>query len=243
MKIIKQTFLIALLALSSIFTSCEDDNASVVIVVSEERAAEVVATSLAYNTYGMASSVYYISNAINTQLNCDETGTDNSTINYTSLFGGVTAVHQYNDSYSKTCSPNPIINFETEAQQSVDAVYFSSNHNVNGDFVVTGLEDTALNELYSGMYHRVGDWYSKIYHDSMDIDYTMAFNELVVDKATYYITGGTSEFTLITKYSESTESYTFKGTVTFLNQDEAQIDFEDGDSYLLNLERGTITKI
>ena len=57
MRIYLKRFGMMVLAVSGlIMASCEtDDNADVVVVViSEERAVEIVAASLAYNTYGLA---------------------------------------------------------------------------------------------------------------------------------------------------------------------------------------------
>lgn len=69
-----------------VFTSCsDDDNEEVVNIVSEEQAAEIVATSLAYNTYGMAANVNYVSDEISTILNCDEQATSSGTNNYMSV--------------------------------------------------------------------------------------------------------------------------------------------------------------
>ena len=212
----KKLGLIVLAIVGLTFTSCDNSDNAIVIVVSEERAAEIVATSLAYNTYGMASNVNYVSNEISNALNCDEQNTNSGTNDYTSVFGAVTSTYQFNESYSKVCSPTETINYSITAFQDIDAVYFTSQQDVEASFVVTGLEDTAVNELFSGSYHREGNWFSKTFNDSLDVEYNMNFSDLNVDKTTYYIISGTSSFSMNANYSETTESTSFSGTVTFL---------------------------
>lgn len=154
-----------------------------------------------------------------------------------------TIICQFNESYSKTCSSSETINYAITAFQDIDAVYFTSQHDIEAGFVVTGLEDTEANELYSSSYRREGNWFSKTFNDSLDVEYDMNFSELKVDKTTYYIVAGISTFTMHANYSETSESTTFSGNVTFINEDETQIDFNNGNSYLLNLENGEISLI
>lgn len=244
MKTVKRKMnliLMVLLTSSGTFTlsSCDNEE-TVVIVISEERAAEIVAASLAYNTYGMAANVHYVSNEISQLLDCDEQGSNSGTINYISPFGGVTSSFHFTESYSRTCSPEEIINYTTAAFQDIDAVLFTSQQEVNAEFTVKGLEDTAPDELYSGAYSRNGNWYSKVYHDRLDIEYAMNFDSLRVDKNSLLIVSGTSAFDLTVGYSETPGSVNFNGHVTFLSEDEAQIDFTNGSSYLLNLRTGEI---
>lgn len=226
-------------------TSCETDGDDevVVVVISEERAAEIVAASLAYNTYGLASNVNYFSNGISDELNCGEQGSNSGTLNYSSIFGNVASTYQFDEDFSKSCEPAEAIAYSIDAFQDIDAVYFDSRQDVESKFTVTGLETGATNELYSGSYQREGDWFSKIYLDSLDLLYMMNFTDLSVDKDTYFIVSGTSTFSLEVDYSETMDRSTFSGTVTFINEDEARIDFENGDSYLLDLETGEINLI
>lgn len=247
MKTIKNNFkvitILAITIFSFTFTSCDHNDDAVIIVVSEEQAIEIVATSLAYNTYGMASNVNYVSNEISEALACGEQNTNSGTNNYVSAFGGITSIYQFNESYSKICTPNEIINYSISAFQDIDAVYFTSQQDIEASFTVTGLEDTAPNELYSGVYQREGNWYSKVYNDSLDVFYNMNFTDLNINKTTYHIVSGISAFNLNTNYSETSESNTFSGNVIFLNENEVQIDFTNGNSYLLNLETGEIILI
>lgn len=241
---IKKLGLTVIAILGLTLTSCDtDDGDDIIIVISEERAAEIVASSLAYNTYGIASNISYVSNEISTILNCDEQATKSGTNNYTSAFGNVTSTYQFVESYSKTCTPTEIIDYSISAFQDIDALYFTSQQDVEAGFTVTGLEDTSTNELYSGSYHREGNWFSKTFNDNLDIEYDMDFSDLNVDKTTYYIVSGTSSFSMDANYSETSESTLFNGTVTFLNDNEAQIDFNNGSSYRLNLETGKINLI
>lgn len=240
-------YLIAIMAIS--FTSCntDDDVCStddeVVIVITEETAVEIITSSLAYNTYGMASNVNYVSDEISTILNCDEQATNSGTNNFTSVFGNVTSIYQFNEFYSKTCVPSEVIEYSITAFQDTDAVYFTSQENVEADFTVVGLDDTSTNEIYSGSYHREGNWFSKSFNDSFDVEYDMNFSDLYVNKTSYNIVSGISSFSMAANYSETSESTSFNGTVTFLNEGEAQLDFNNGSSYLLNLETGEISLI
>ena len=245
MKTLKSNFnkltLIVIAFLGLTFTACDtNDDDTIVIIVSEERAAEIVATSLAYNTYGIASNVNYVSTQIANNLNCEEQASNSGTLHYSSIFGNVTSIYQFDENYAKSCIPVEQISYNITALQNTDAVYFTSQEDVEASFIVTGLEDTTTHEVYSGSYRRDGNWFSKVYQDSLNTVYSMSFTGLNVDKSTSYITSGTSTFTLSAAYSESDTVNSFNGTVTFLNEDEAQIDFTNGNSYLLNLETGEI---
>lgn len=233
------------LALSAIvMASCEtDDDEILVVVISEERAAEIVAASLAYNTYGLASNVNYVSNEISDILECGEQGSNSGTLDYTSVFGNVTSTYQFNEQFSKSCDPIEAIQYDISAFQDIDAVYFDSRQDVDSEFTVTGLEPEATDQLYNGSYQREGDWFSKVFNDELDVDYGMEFIDLGVDKQTLFIVSGTSTFTLRVDYSETSESSSFSGTVTFINEDEARIDFSNGDSYLLDLETGEVQRV
>ena len=231
-------FAFALLLTGISLSSCDDD--TVTIVITEERAAEIVATSLAYNTYGLASNVNYVSNQVSNLLNCNEQASNGGINTYVSNFGGVTSSYQFNEIYSKACSPEESINYSITAFQDIDAVFFSSQQDVSAVFAVSGLEDTSTNEIYNGSYHRDGNWYSKTFHDSLDVVYNMNFDELRINKSTYRIVSGVSNFDLTIGYSETTDTILFHGTVTFIHESEAQIHFNDGNTYVLNLDTGAI---
>lgn len=240
-KYFKSLGMLVIAALSFMVMSCEtEDDEVIVVVISEERAAEIVAASLAYNTYGLASNVNYFSNEISNVLDCGEQGNNSGTLNYTSIFGNVTSSYRFNETFSKNCDPIEAISYSIDAFQDIDAVYFDSQQDVDSQFMVTGLEAEATNELYSGSYQREGDWFSKTFNDSLDVLYAMDFANLSIDKDTFFIVSGTSTFSLNVDYSETSESSTFNGTVTFINEDEARIDFNNGDTYLLDLETGEI---
>ena len=228
--------------LSVLTTSCDtNDDEVVVVVISEERAAEIIASSLAYNTYGLASVVNYVSNEISQELECGEQAENNGTNTFSSSF--VQYTYTFDETFSRTCTDTEQVNYDFTALQDIDAFYFTSRQDVEGGFVVTGLEESAPSELFNGNYQREGDWFSKVFEDSLDVLLNINFNELNVSKDTYFITSGISDFSLDVDYSETDESTSFRGTVTFLNEDEARIDFENGDSFLLNLNDGSIQRI
>ncbi|MDY8134317.1 hypothetical protein [Aquimarina sp. 2201CG5-10] len=239
----KIVILTIVLTAGHITVSCDNNDDVLVVVISEERAAEIVATSLAYNTYGLASNVNHFSTEITNSLDCEEQGSNSGTLDFTSIYGNVTSAFEFTDHFSKVCDPLDMISYEVTALHDIDALYFASQQNVNAQFTVTGLEIGTINEFYSGLYQREGNWISKIFNDSFDITYTMQFNELNVDKNTSLIVSGTSTFILNVDYSETSESSNFSGTVTFLNENEARVDFTNGSSYLLNLETGEINLI
>ena len=243
-KYLKKLGMSMVFAMAFMATSCDDnDDEVIVVVISEARAAEIVATSLAYNTYGLASNVNYFSEEISNILDCGEMGTNSGTLDYTSIFGNVTSTFEFIEDFSKSCDPVEMVSYNVTAFQDIDAVYFTSQQDVEAQFLVTGLETGTTNELYTGSYQREGDWHSKTFNDSLGVTYVMQFNDLSVDKDTFLIISGTSGFTLNVDYSETTASSSFSGTVTFINEDEARIDFNNGDSYLLNLETGEISLV
>ncbi|UTW66441.1 sterol desaturase family protein [bacterium SCSIO 12643] len=206
--------------------------------ISEAEAAEIVATSLAYNTYGMASSVYAVSHEIDSGVNCNEQWSDSGTAHYTSIYGHVTSEYTYDEDYAKICGDYEMVHYQVKASQTIDAVYFSSYQDVDAFFTVTGMEDSLTIEYYSGAYSYTGERFSKSSGQTLKVSYQMQFSDLQIDKSTYYITGGQSGFDIKVD-SDISESYS--GMVVFINDKEAQISFSNGNTYLLNLETGMIS--
>ncbi len=225
------------------FTSCDNDDNEIIIVISEERAAEVIASSMAYNTYGLTANIEYISFLIDEGLDCNEQITNTDVIQYNSVFDAIAYIYTFTENYSKECQEIEQINYAIEANENLDALYFQSQEDIVADFDVQGIDQSETEESFSGRYERDGDWHSKIYHDTLIVDFTTNLNAITIDKTIGRIVSGTSTFDLTLNYSESTEMSNYTGNVVFLNSTDARIDFENGASYLLNIETGHIELI
>lgn len=235
-----KTYTAHLIALSMAFssiglTACEDDDTVIIVSreVSQEDAQELMANILSYETYGLVAQFDRIGDEVLESAECDVPTTDTATasgglVNYTYDYA-------FSEAYTLFCDAGLLLQYDLTGQQDIDALTYDAQHVITLAFQTTGLEESAEDEVYDGAYDRSGDWRADRSGETYDFTYDSTVEDVRVAKDSNKIVGGTSTFTLTQTYSRANVSYTYTGTVVFLNEDLAEVTFGDGASFVVDL--------
>lgn len=222
--------------------SCDDDDDTIIIEVpSYEDAQEIVALSLSYDSYGLVAQFEQMNSTITDSSECETLYEDSDVQTGAWDSGLITYQYDYTEAYTKYCEPELYVDYTTSASQLLEAVRFTATHEVTAQFVATGLEAESDSEIYNGSYERSGLWESTTDEDFYNFDYKSQVNEVFLSKETGKITSGTATFTLSETYSQENLTYSYEGTVEFLNEEEAMVTFDTGEVFYVNLNNVSIS--
>lgn len=237
-------YFLLLFVFAIIITACDDDDDDEIIIYvhTYEDAQEAIAISLAYDSYGLVAYFENVSSEIEINNECDilyedsdtETGEFNSS-------GLTTYEYNYNESYTKYCDPELYVDYTLTAEQLIESTRITTTHSINTDLITTGLEDTSENEIYNGTYSRSGGWETAYSEESYNFTYESKVTDIFLSKTTGEIISGTSTFTLTQKYSYDNLTYTYEGTVEFIDENEAKVTFDDGSVFYVNINNLSIS--
>jgi len=222
--------------------SCDDDDDVIYIdpVYAYSDAQEAIAISLAYSSYGLVANMEQASDEIQDISTCGELYQNTETVHNETEPGYISYDYAYTEEYLMSCD-NPAVDYDLTATETLEAVRASYEHSITVSFTVTGLADESADEIYNGAYKRTGYWDANYYDD----DYRFTFDSQIADaylsKQSGKIYSGTMTFTLVESYESSNLDYTYKGTVEFLNEDEAKVVFDDGSEFLVDLNNISIS--
>ncbi|MEM1337048.1 MAG: hypothetical protein AAGF96_04830 [Bacteroidota bacterium] len=222
------------------FACCEDDNDTLVIDlnVAEDDIEELFAVLLSYDTYGLVAQFEEVSEEIESISECEATTTNIET--ESGGFNNYSYEYRFTEVYTLFCTPERNLSYTLDGVQEIDAYNYDAVHQITSDFTTTGLEETDFNEIYNGNYDRTGAWESNFNEDTYDFIYDSTVVDILVSKESNTIQSGSSTFTLEQTYSRDNLTYTYGGTITFLNEDEAQVTFDDGETFIVDLTNVSI---
>lgn len=247
MKIMmKRILLLSMMLLSllvlALLQSCDEDDDVILITryYAYEDAEEAIAVSLSYATYGMVANMNRASNEIQGNTDCDVPFEDASTFYDETITGYISYEYAYHENYVWTCGPETTVDYTLTATQYLDAVRYDYDHEIALDFQISGLEDESPNEVYEGAYNRTGEWESGYNEETYAFDFDSEISEALVSKESNKIYSGTATFSLVQSYSYSNITYTYKGIVEFINEDEAKVEFDSGEVFYVNLNNISI---
>lgn len=223
-------------------TSCEDDNVIVVIDpdLSELDAQELMAVILSYDTYGLVAQFDQIGKAVEDLSECGETTENTET--ETGGYNRYDYEYTYTEIYTLNCEPERSVIYDLSGRQDIDALNYDAVHDILTAFTTTGLEESSADEIHNGTYGRGGSWQSDNSDAGYDFEYDSTLFDVRVSKETHQIQSGTGTFTLIQNYKGSGEQYTYTGTIVFLNAAQAEVTFEDGESFIVDLGNVSIAE-
>lgn len=226
-----------LLSLFIGFQSCDDDDDVIYFDHSHatEDAEKMIALSLSYGSYGLVSVMNQISNEIQEISECDSVYQYNDTIRGETGSGNISYEYIYNEIYELNCEADDGALFNSTATQTFDSPYYSYDHDLVIDFDVTGLKEESESEIFNGTYKRTGWWEQGYYNQDYYFDFECTISNAAVSKASNKIYSGTSEFVLVESYHFANLEFTYKGTVEFINEDEAKVIFDSGDIFYVDL--------
>jgi len=248
MKLVPRLFAFCLLPL---LISCnKDDDGTDQTALTNEEAAEVIASSLSEDADGLSVSVATMAAVTSEALAADDGGrtlsvcdyTKDSTFTRTRNTALITSSYNFEYSYQVSCS-NLGLPQAMAANLSYSGVYetarASSDNAGDGELALTGLALSENNYVANGTYSRQGSFTSKVRNqNAIQSDLTLTLADLTVDKGTYAIKGGTLSVAL-TGSVASKGNFSYTASVQFNGAGSATITI-NGETYEVDLETGEI---
>ncbi|WP_375587344.1 hypothetical protein [Flagellimonas aurea] len=240
-------FLKSLLFISaSLLLGCDDDDDLVIITYhyAQNDAEEALAISLSYASYGFVANMSKASTEIQENYACDQWYYENESISEETVSGHLSYEYSYEEEFRWSCDPIYEVDYNLMGMQHLS---FGSNvkylHDIGVDFQVTGLEENSPYENYEGTYSRFGDWQSDYNGEGYYFTFRSEILEAKVSKSSNKITSGTVNFRLTQDYRHSQMSYTYEGTVEFINEDEARVIYDSGEVFYIDLTHASISRL
>jgi hypothetical protein len=169
MKITKLFLLSCLICIAGACNDDDDDDSS---AMTSEEAADVVASSLAINSSGLATVVDASVSAADAAVEASTGGrtaacgySDQESFTATSTPGAIiTYAYNYTYSYLLTCGVDvpQSLSVTSSYTGEFDAPRLASQHTGASDFTVTALDESASSYIINGGYNRAGAFQSKI---------------------------------------------------------------------------------
>ena len=233
--------MIALFAIPFMTTSCSEVDEPITITIDD--AAELVAFSIANRTYGAVNNLNYVANSVLGLVDCNESESTSRTVNEISADGEISVSYDISENYSKTCGTEEIVNYSFNADQMLTSHRLDLDQDLNGSWIVGGVQSGSTELTYNGSYSRSGLWTYNLDNNHIDnVTFSSMLNNLKADPSDGRITGGTATF-MMNGTSTVYDSYSYEGNIEFQGSDISIITFQTGEQYELNLETGTVTRI
>ncbi|MEO1713310.1 MAG: hypothetical protein AAFU60_08245 [Bacteroidota bacterium] len=231
--------------LAILFVACEEEEEMVELVtITVDDAAELVAASLAVNTYGAVNNMNYVSDQIIELIDCNESESDTRTDTETSAGGTITASFSISESYSRTCSgEEESITYDFSLDQTTTSDRLDTDHTIAGLWTITGAESSSSSLVYNGSYSRGGSWTYNLEDNHVDNTTTsFVYSAVEANKDDGVIFAGTSTF-LLAGTSTVYEPYNYEGDVVFQANNICVATFSSGEQYEIDLNTGDVTPL
>ncbi|MES2800803.1 MAG: hypothetical protein V4638_12355 [Bacteroidota bacterium] len=161
-------------------------------------------------------------------------GTTKDTTIHFMLSGTNTAHYTFERHYELVCGADTSIT----CSGTHDGYFESSRMRVDNtgarNWTTTGIGTTYNNYTFNGKSNGNGTWESKVGRNTTtNTSWNITSSNVIIQKGTRKITGGTGAFTLIADVVDG-DSFTFSGTITFNGDDTATIVI-NGNSYTIEI--------
>jgi hypothetical protein len=248
MKTLKTSFILLSLLIAA---ACNDDNeAASGTAVSNDEAAEIVASSISEDASGLTVVVTDAAVASDEAMEEVSSGrtaacgySETLSVSKTSPEGSlITYSYDYDYFYQMTCSSEDVpLSLTADASYTgqFDAPRLASQHSGTSDLSVNQLDSSE--ELYriEGAYTRSGAFQSKIQNkNSHTSDVVITIDSVTVDKASKQITSGAASFSIVGEVPGK-GGFSISGTIVFNGAGNATISIA-GESYTVDLESGDV---
>lgn len=240
------------------FMSCEKEKDSGVNAITEDEAADMVAMALAENSAGATSVVETTTTTTDKVVNEEPlTSESGLTLKSTSVCGfshdttysfqnksGMAITFDYSFSYSYNLTCNQFNMPESMSASYTysglfDAPRLESNNTGSGALTISGLELSVTTYTVEGSFMQDGSFQSKVRNqNSSNSNIEINFIDLVINKGTYKIEGGTASAVLEGTVPQE-GSFKYSCSITFNGDDTAIVVINDS-TYLIDLENGEI---
>jgi hypothetical protein len=252
MKTFKLSFFLLLLVVA---VSCKKtDNSSVDAAVTADDAVDMAASSLAENSYGLATVTDNVSanalavsslatgsqsvNDINPHKVCGSTWVDS--LSNSGSSGSVSFSYFFKFSHTLNCNansqPDNISNTLT-FHGNFDGPRLTSSNTGGATFTIAGLTQNATSYVINGQYNRKGSFQSKVGNKKSGQDsVSLSVTNLTLTKPGRKISGGTGTIS-IAGTTSAHGSFSFTGTLVFNGDGTANLTVE-GTVYVIDLITG-----
>jgi hypothetical protein len=199
---------------------------------------------MAITTYGAVNNMSYVSEQIVDILDCDESESETRTNTETSINGEVMVSFTISESYSLACSDEEEeITYNFSADQTTTSIRIDTDHNITGNWIITGAESTSSVLIYNGSYSRGGEWtYNNKDNHTDNATTSFVYNNVKANKDDGEIFEGTSTFEL-NGTSTVYEPYSYDGNIVFQADNTCIATFGTGEQYEIDLETGDVTPL
>lgn len=219
--------------------------------VTEDVSARVLSSSLSYDSYGITAVLNYIAcegKEMVDEIECDGEKNSSDKISYATPNDKINTTYDYSQTCSKICSPEIKLHYSTLAKHITKGGYFETDNDIklNGD--LSGIDEDSEYFYFDGKYSLDGVWEDLATKLKLDVVINFnTINSIHILKSEnpdqIRVTSGKLKFTIKAGLVNSFASADIEGTITYLSELEARIDFDDGGSYLVDLKTGTVEDI
>ena len=244
MKTLKLNTILKSIALILAFTalSCYDDDTTIIIDrdLASKDAEELIAISLSYDTYGLVAHFDHIGQEIENISECDVTNTDTQ-IETGNINSNYDYIYTFTEVFTLYCEPELYLEYALEGDLEFDAYNFEEIQQININFTTTGLEDISDEEIYNGNYNTTGEMQSDFNNNTYEYSYDSTIFDIRVNKESNKIVSGSVTFSLVQTYSRNNLTYTYNGTIEFLNENAAEVTFDNGEVFVVDINNVSIS--
>lgn len=240
---------ILMVSVSCLFTiaigllqGCDDDDDVLLITrhYAYTDAEEIIAISLSYSTYGMVANMNRVSEEIQEDHDCNVLYEENDSFSTETFTGYIGYEYNYEEAFIWTCEPDTEVDYDLSAVQAFESVRYDYTHNIELDLNISGLDDTDPDEIYQGIYDRKGEWESNYNEETYSFVFESDIIETMVSKDSNKIYAGYANFYLSQTYSYSNITYSYEGSVEFIDENEARVEFDNGEVFYVDLNNISI---
>lgn len=244
-KSIHLLLFVLLLGATPLVTGCSNSVDSAT-ATTEEDAADIVAASLGNSaaTYGFSAQAADAATVANGEAITSSSGAKgNATLAETTVTKvDNTAPYTYNYTFkfTETITNDSLKSFVYKMNGVYDAPRMSSNDSANANWTVlssNGNGPTGGTATVNGTYNRDGSQTSKVRNKNIFTSkIILTTTNLVVDKATKVILGGTASLT-VTGNNTNGNSFSYAGSITFNGNGQATLQFANSRQFAIDISK------
>lgn len=236
------------LFIASCFASCKKEDPKpeepTPITITEDDAADVVASAIGTGTYGLSSSASESAQKANfayNQLVPCLYSLDTAIVKTSPIGSAISYNYNLNYGYQMYCTNGIPQNFVCTMSSSgnLDQIRMSASSTATGTLTFTGLAPSATEYTLNGTYTREGSAESKI-RAKNSFTYTLTINvtDFIINKTSYEIEGGSSTVTL-TASTSTGNTFTFNGSLSYIDENTASLVI-GSRTFTINIPNSTV---
>ncbi|MBC7774674.1 MAG: hypothetical protein H7246_04485 [Phycisphaerae bacterium] len=220
-------FSVLFFAALATLTSCRKDPDEVIELLTNSEAAEIIEDAVANRTAGLTAPTIDAATIVDAYLNnCGVPG--DTSINKAKTSGVATYDYTFGMDWLITCSNLGVpqtANIGIEGNGDYTSPHWLGNQVTNGDLSFTGLSPQEASYVVNGSYDLTGNLTGSLRKVSPSFNCIVALDltNLILDKSTYKITGGSSVAT-VTASTANGQTKTVTGTIVFNGNGSATVE-------------------